>query len=81
MEQQRTARGAERQISQLIEDDEIETQQTIGKLAEGALQPPPHTGADDVVPFLHGLAALGERMVMVLDLERLGAAEQVAQAA
>lgn len=32
MEQQCTTRWAERQISQLIKDDEVEAQQPIGKL-------------------------------------------------
>jgi purine-binding chemotaxis protein CheW len=33
-----------------------------------ALQPPPATSSDTVVPFLEGLAAINDRMVMVLDL-------------
>src|SRR5690606_31671170 len=33
MEQQRPASRAERQIAQLVEDDEVETQQTLGKLS------------------------------------------------
>ena len=53
----------------------------IVALPEDALQPPPSTGKDDVMPFLHGLAALDERMVMVLDLYRLGADEDLADAA
>ncbi|WP_420381467.1 chemotaxis protein CheW [Novosphingobium sp.] len=37
-----------------------------------ALQPPPAgTGHDGVMPFLHGLIAAGDRMVMVLDLAAL----------
>lgn len=36
---------------------------------------------DELVPFLHGLAALADRMVMVLDLDRLAATEQMASAA
>jgi purine-binding chemotaxis protein CheW len=36
-----------------------------------SLQPPPTTAADTVVPFLEGLAAIDERMVMVLDLPAL----------
>jgi purine-binding chemotaxis protein CheW len=59
----------------------VESVSDIVALADGALQPPPHTGPDAVVPFLHGLAALGERMVMVLDLDKLGAGEHLAQAA
>ena len=53
----------------------------IVELPCDSLQPPPNTGHDEVVPFLKGLAALGERMVMVLDLELLGTPEQMAIAA
>jgi purine-binding chemotaxis protein CheW len=35
------------------------------------LQAPPTTGQDEVVPFLKGLAAIEEKMVMVLDLRAL----------
>jgi len=59
----------------------VESVSDIVALPENALQPPPNTGKDDVAPFLHGLAALEERMVMVLDLERLGAGEDLADAA
>ena len=41
-------------------------------LASDALQPPPPTSAGDtVVPFLEGLAAIEDRMVMVLNLASL----------
>lgn len=40
--------------------------------AQGQPAQPPASGGDDVVRFLQGLAALGERMVMVLDLDKLG---------
>ncbi|EJU11798.1 hypothetical protein LH128_17032 [Sphingomonas sp. LH128] len=33
VEQQRSARGAERQIPQFVEDDEVEAKQALGKLA------------------------------------------------
>ena len=59
----------------------VDSVSDIVALPDGALQPPPNTGNDDVVPFLQGLAALGERMIMVLDLERLGEAEELADAA
>jgi len=35
------------------------------------LQAPPTAGQDEVVPFLEGLAAIEEKMVMVLDLPAL----------
>lgn len=35
------------------------------------LQPPPSAGQDEVIPFLEGLAAIDEHMVMVLDLQAL----------
>ena len=37
------------------------------------LQAAPTAGQDDVVPFLEGLAAIDEIMVMVLDLHALSA--------
>ena len=45
------------------------------------LQPPPTTGQEDVAPFLEGLSAIEERMVMVLDLQALSASEDRAIAA
>lgn len=59
----------------------VDSVSDIVALPEGALQPVPTTGNDDVAPFLHGLAALEDRMVMVLDLERLGAGDDLADAA
>lgn len=38
-----------------------------------SLQAPPSTGDDSVVPFLEGLTAIEEKMVMVLDLPALSA--------
>jgi purine-binding chemotaxis protein CheW len=38
-----------------------------------ALQPPPAMAQDGVVPFLEGLAAIDDRMVMVLNLQALNA--------
>ncbi len=45
------------------------------------LQPPPATSADAVVPFLEGLVAIDERMVMVLDLNRLTGENDLREAA
>lgn len=38
-----------------------------------SLQPPPPMAQDGVVPFLEGLSAIDERMVMVLNLQALNA--------
>ena len=38
-----------------------------------ALQPPPATSDDAIVPFLDGLAAIEDQMVMVLNLDALNA--------
>ncbi len=53
----------------------------IVSIEEDALQPPPTTGGDTVVPFLEGLAAIEERMVMVLDLPALTGDDELAVAA
>ncbi|USI71716.1 chemotaxis protein CheW [Sphingomonas morindae] len=45
------------------------------------LQPPPNAGSAPVVPFLQGLAAIDERMVMVLDLPALTGDEDLPLAA
>ena len=46
-----------------------------------ALQPPPATAGDSVVPFLEGLAAIEDRMVMVIDLPKLTDNAAIAAAA
>ncbi|MPT48938.1 MAG: chemotaxis protein CheW [Sphingobium sp.] len=43
----------------------------IVTIQEDAIQPPPTTGHDAVVPHLEGLVALEDRMVMVLDMPSL----------
>jgi purine-binding chemotaxis protein CheW len=43
--------------------------------------PPPGTGNDSVVPFLEGLAAIEDHMVMVLNLVALTGGVQLAEAA
>lgn len=43
----------------------------IATIDSAALQPPPATSTDAVVPFLEGLVAIDERMVMVLNLPSL----------
>ncbi|WP_408586740.1 chemotaxis protein CheW [Novosphingobium sp.] len=47
-----------------------------------AMQPPPPTaGNDTVVPFLEGLAAIEDQMVMVLNLQALSDGNHLAEAA
>ena len=59
----------------------VDSVSDIVTLPKDSLQQPPASGEEDVVRFLHGLAALGDRMVMVLDLNQLGGLEQLALAA
>ena len=57
-------------------------EEVIVTLADNALQPPPATSDTAIVPFLEGLAAIEDRMVMVLNLGALNAAaEETALAA
>jgi purine-binding chemotaxis protein CheW len=53
----------------------VDSVSDIVALNADTLQPPPTTGQEDVTPFLEGLAAIEERMVMVLDLQALSASE------
>ncbi|HQS96352.1 MAG TPA: chemotaxis protein CheW, partial [Novosphingobium sp.] len=54
----------------------------IVTLDSETLQPPPPTSAGDtVVPFLEGLAAIDDKMVMVLNLAALSDAVVVPEAA
>lgn len=59
----------------------VDSVSDIVTLPKDSLQQPPSSSDEDVVRFLQGLAALGERMVMVLDLDQLGGLEQLALAA
>jgi len=59
----------------------VDSVSDIVTLPKDSLQQPPASGEDDVVRFLQGLAALGDRMVMVLDLDQLGGLDQLALAA
>lgn len=59
----------------------VDSVSDIVTLPKDSLQQPPASSDEDVVRFLQGLAALGERMVMVLDLDQLGGLEQLALAA
>jgi len=49
----------------------VDSVSDIVTFEDSQLQPPPATEADSVVPFLEGLVAIDERMVMVLDLPTL----------
>ncbi len=59
----------------------VDSVSDIVTLPKDSLQQPPASGEEDVVRFLQGLAALGDRMVMVLDLNQLGGLEHLALAA
>ena len=59
----------------------VESVSDIVTIAADALQPPPATSGDMVVPFLEGLAAIGDDMVMVLDLAALSSDDTLPEAA
>jgi len=59
----------------------VDSVRDIVTIAADALQVPPVTSGDGVIPFIEGLAAIGEQMVMVLDLERLNADDMLPEAA
>ncbi|WP_068072490.1 chemotaxis protein CheW [Novosphingobium lentum] len=59
----------------------VDSVSDIITLPDEALQAPPATSNDGIVPFIEGLAAIDEQMVMILDLDRLNADDQVPEAA
>lgn len=59
----------------------MESVSDIVTLPGDALQPAPATGADSLVQFLEGLAAIDDHMVQVLNLAALSAGEELAEAA
>lgn len=60
----------------------VDSVSDIVTLDSEALQPPPPTSAGDtVVPFLEGLAAIEDSMVMVLNLATLSDGAEIAEAA
>ena len=60
----------------------VDSVSDIVTIASDSLQPPPPMSQDGVVPFLEGLSAIEDRMVMVLNLQALNAdAEELAHAA
>lgn len=59
----------------------VDSVSDIVTVQDDQLQPPPSTGEDAVVPYLEGLVALDDRMVMVLDLPGLTSDVELADAA
>lgn len=59
----------------------VESVSDIVTIDTDTLQAPPATADSTVLPFLQGLAALDDQMVMVLDLTALADNETLAQAA
>jgi purine-binding chemotaxis protein CheW len=59
----------------------VESVSDIVTIDWDTLQPPPSTADSNVVPFLAGLAAMDDQMVMVLELAALGDSEILAEAA
>lgn len=51
---------------------------TVGR---DELQQPKATSNDDIIPFLEGLVAIENQMVMILDLDSLNIADQLVEAA
>lgn len=59
----------------------VDSVSDIVTIGSGTLQPPPQMAQDHLVPFLEGLAAIDDRMVMVLDLAALNADDELIKAA
>ena len=60
----------------------VDSVSDIVTVPDEALQPPPPSaGHDTVVPFLEGLAAIEDRMVMILNLAALTDGARIAEAA
>ena len=59
----------------------VDSVSDIVSVPSDALQPPPSTSDNSVVPFIEGLVAIDERMVMVLNLDTLNAGDELAEAA
>ena len=59
----------------------VESVSDIVNISPDQLQPPPVTSNDSIVMFLEGLAAIDDRMVMVLNLPALSDAGQICEAA
>lgn len=59
----------------------VDSVSDIVTINNDTLQPPPTTSNDSIVPFLEGLAAIEDRMVMVLNLSALGDEAEFGEAA
>ena len=59
----------------------VDSVSDIVTLSSGQLQPPPSTANDSIITFLEGLAAIDDRMVMVLALGALGDSAEFGEAA
>jgi purine-binding chemotaxis protein CheW len=59
----------------------VDSVSDIVTIASEALQSPPGASHDGIVPFIEGLAAIEEQMVMILDLDKLNADAVLPEAA
>ncbi|HZU62574.1 MAG TPA: chemotaxis protein CheW [Novosphingobium sp.] len=59
----------------------VDSVSDIVTISQDQLQPPPVSANDSITHFLEGLAAIDERMVMVLNLAALGDGDQFGEAA
>lgn len=59
----------------------VDSVSDIVTIPADALQPVPNTANNSIIPFLEGLAAIDEQMVMVLDLAALAETQLEGQAA
>ncbi|MGF7169750.1 purine-binding chemotaxis protein CheW [Sphingobium xanthum] len=59
------------QVNEQFRGLTVDAVSDIATIDSESLQPPPATSQDSVVPFLEGLVAIDERMVMVLNLPSL----------
>lgn len=59
----------------------VDSVSDIVTMPHDALQSPPTAGQDNVIPFLEGLAAIDEQMVMILDLPALSSSGERSLAA
>lgn len=70
------------QMGQQVSGWIVDSVSDIVTIQGEAMQPPPASaGNDTVVPFLEGLAAIEDRMVMVLNLSALAHGAQLSEAA
>lgn len=59
----------------------VDSVSDIVTIASEALQLPPASSHDGIVPFVEGLAAIDEHMVTILDLDKLNSDAELAHAA